>query len=74
MQAPSHTTSNVDLPQRQLPFNLFHPALFRKPIGESCLNWNGSLIRTLYLLEIYELPTESEESLELYGGLAIDFR
>jgi len=43
------------------PFNVIHPALFRKPIAESCLNWNGSLIGTLYLLEIYKLLTESEE-------------
>jgi len=43
---------------------------------ESCLNWNGSLIGTLYLpvLEIYELLTESEELLVLYGGFAFDFR
>jgi len=49
------------------PFNVFHPALSRKPIGESCLNWNGSLIGTLYLLEIYELLSESD-------GFAFDFR
>jgi len=43
------------------PFNIFHPALSCKAIGESCLNWNVSLIGTLYLLKIYELLTESEE-------------
>jgi len=43
------------------PFNVFHPTLSRKPKGESCLNWNGSLIGTLYLLEIYEPLTESKE-------------
>jgi len=31
-----------------IPFNVFHPALSRKPIGESCLNWNSSLTETLY--------------------------
>jgi len=56
------------------PFNVFDPALFRKPIGESCLNWNDSLIGTLYLLEIYELLTKSEEYLVLYGGFAFDFK
>jgi len=53
------------------PFNVFHLALSRKPIGESCLNWNGSLIGTLHLLEIYELLTEREEKLVFYGGSVV---
>jgi len=48
-------------PRDVTPFNVFHPVLSRKPIRESCLNWNGSLIGTLYLVEMYELLTESEE-------------
>jgi len=43
------------------PFNVFHPALSHKPVEESSLNWNGSLIGTLHLLKIYKLLTESEE-------------